>query len=207
LGPGNADNLTSTKAPNFDPRYADTSGSVNVSRRISQLQEEIPRQVTTLIPPTDQPKIPERIIDIVHNPSKPVKDVTVHINLPIEEDYEYTLEEFCHLGRLGRFRQARELFQSKLEHLKSDPYVLVQYAEQLISSGDYKAFNQLGYHPDFFDLDPDNSKVQRNFQLLDLLSQRRIPNYTSEALKRVRDTLWRLRSEPIIGSTEVRHIR
>ncbi|KAK3694969.1 hypothetical protein B0T22DRAFT_371280 [Podospora appendiculata] len=154
----------------------------------------------------------ERKVDISHEPSKAAKDVTVRLDLPIEEDYEADLEEFCRLRRLGRFRDAKACFHSKLEHLHPIPYILVQRAEMLIAAGDYKCFQKLDsevFFRDELEASPDDQNLQllaRNFALLELLSQRPSAGYTSTALRVVQETLVLLHTEEAIGSAEVQLI-
>lgn len=72
-----------------------------------------------------------------------VKDVTMHLELDVTEDLESDLDEFCHLGRLGNFHQARQLFRDNLEKHISNAYVSVQYAQMLLYIGDYKSLDAL----------------------------------------------------------------
>lgn len=123
-------------------------------------------------------------VDIVHDPSTGPRDVSVRVQLEIKEDFGEQLEQFSRLKRLGRVREAQALFHDKFGHLSDVSYFVTQYAELLISAGDYKNFQKLVLTPDTSkfstDLDGDAGldKLFANFKLLELLSQ---PNKTPEA--------------------------
>jgi hypothetical protein len=87
------------------------------------------------------PHIPglfQTIFDVNHP-----QNATVHLELPITDDYETELEEFCRLQRLGNFASAEEYFKDNLEPLLGNPYVFVQYGQMLLEKGDYLAFESL----------------------------------------------------------------
>ncbi|KAJ9136678.1 hypothetical protein NKR23_g9579 [Pleurostoma richardsiae] len=71
------------------------------------------------------------------------QDVTIHLELPIYDDFEAELEEFSILRRMGNFKEAKDYFDEHLGDYLSHPYVFVQYAEVLLDMGDYAAFDLL----------------------------------------------------------------
>lgn len=77
------------------------------------------------------------------------KNVTVHLDFPVFQDYDAEIEDFSRLRRLGNFEAANDLFKRTFEgHLKN-PYIFVQYAEMLLDMGDYKSFDLLDPKPAF----------------------------------------------------------
>lgn len=154
----------------------------------------------------------ERLAEITYDPVTGPRDITVQTQMNIEEDYDGHLEEFSRLKRLGRITEARILFQNELGHLMEVPYLRAQYAEMLVSAGDYKRFKELGNAPNEFspvaDLisEPLSDKLSLNFRLLTLLSQ---PDMTSETyinncMVAMYDVARILEAEAVFGSTEVR---
>jgi len=150
-------------------------------------------------------------VDLVHDPSQAIKDMSMRLELDVEEDWDDDLEEFCRLRRLGLIKEAREQFRSTLEHLSGIPYIWVQYAEMLLSCGDYKSLQSLKPLPEFSSASsvetPDGrirQKLAINYALLDVLSQRPARNYLTSAWGLVQTTLNNLASEATAGSTEVR---
>jgi hypothetical protein len=164
--------------------------------------------IAGLVPKTE---IATTRVDLLHDPSQASKDMSIRLELDMEEDWDDDLEEFCRLSRLGLIKDAKEHFGSTLEHVSTIPYIRVQYAEMLLSSGDYKSFHNLDFLPEY---PPDPSeetaddrsrgKLVANYALLDLLSQRPIPKYLTAAWSVVRSTLKALATESAAGSTEVR---
>ena len=70
-----------------------------------------------------------------------VKDSTVHFEMDIEEDLEVQLEEFSRLRRLGRFDDAKEMFQCGLaEHMAYSFLIFIEYADMLYDQGHYRDF-------------------------------------------------------------------
>jgi hypothetical protein len=96
----------------------------NISDPTKDLNSQVFNGVTTVLDPTQQ-----------------AKNVAVELELEIVDDLEDELEEFNRLRRMGRFNEARKFFQERLDMHLSNPYVLVQYAEMLLSQGDYGAFD------------------------------------------------------------------
>ncbi|KAF4585884.1 putative kinetoplast-associated protein kap-like protein [Ophiocordyceps camponoti-floridani] len=71
------------------------------------------------------------------------QDVTVHLDLPICDDFSAELEQFACLVRFGDFRAANDYFEEQLADYRIHPYVFVQYAEMLLEMGDYKTLGLL----------------------------------------------------------------
>ncbi|ENH75773.1 hypothetical protein FOC1_g10003938, partial [Fusarium oxysporum f. sp. cubense race 1] len=71
-----------------------------------------------------------------------------------------------------KFRDAQSFFDQYLATHKSNPWVLVQYAEMLIEMGDYKSFHELNLHQTFFQhetttIESDALEIlERNWNLL-----------------------------------------
>ncbi|KAK4170178.1 hypothetical protein QBC43DRAFT_1387 [Cladorrhinum sp. PSN259] len=151
-----------------------------------------------------------RRVDLVHDPSRATNDLTVQLEMELEEDWDTDLDEFCRLYRLGRFKEAKEYYRLNLTHVDSVPYVRVHYAEMLISCGDYQTFQALERLPEFDagglghkPEERDRGKLAANFELLALLSQTYTYKYIETAWKVVRNTLKALQHEKVMGSTEV----
>jgi hypothetical protein len=83
-----------------------------------------------------------RATTITIDPLSP-QDLTVHISLPLRDDLEATLEDFSRLRRLGRFREALELFEDRLTHFLDNRYVLVQYGLCLYEAGQIARLSEL----------------------------------------------------------------
>ncbi len=155
-------------------------------------------------------EISAKRIDLIFDPSQASKDAMVRLELSIEEDWADDLEKFCRLRRLGLIKEAKEHFKSTLEHVFHIPYVRVQYAEMLESSGDYKGFQSLVFLPELSPSwqeetvdDRSRAKLAANHALLDLLSQRPLGSYLVGAWGVVRNTLKALAADTSFGSTEV----
>lgn len=71
------------------------------------------------------------------------QDVTVHMSLPLRDDLEGVLEDFSRMRRLGRFREALELFDDQLAHFVDNRYVLVQYGLCLYEGGQLVLLSEL----------------------------------------------------------------
>ncbi|KAI1077260.1 hypothetical protein F5B20DRAFT_593070 [Whalleya microplaca] len=74
----------------------------------------------------------------VWDPSQ-TTDITVHLNMPLQEDLDDNLEQFCRLQRFGDFASAKRYFSENLQEHIDKPYVFVHYAEMLLEQGDYKS--------------------------------------------------------------------
>lgn len=88
--------------------------------------------------PPHIPGLFQTVFDVNHP-----QDASIHLELPITDDHETELEEFCRLQRLGNFGAAEEYFKELLEPYLSNPYVFVQYGQMLLEKGDYLAFERL----------------------------------------------------------------
>jgi hypothetical protein len=97
-----------------------------------------PHRAAPTPPPVEQTNIRSREVDEVVWDVSRTKDVTLHLELDITEDLEPDLDEFCRLARLGNFQGAKQFFQDNLEQHIDDPYIFVQYAQMLMSMGDYQ---------------------------------------------------------------------
>lgn len=71
------------------------------------------------------------------------QDVTLHLELPVADDFEEELENFSVLRRLGNFKSAKDYFKDHLEHYLGHPFIFVQYASMLLEMGNYRAFQKL----------------------------------------------------------------
>lgn len=71
------------------------------------------------------------------------QDATVHLELPITDDLEAELEDFCRLWRMGNFSAAQEYFEDKLMPYSNNPYVFVHFCQMLWNKGDYLAVKGL----------------------------------------------------------------
>ncbi|KAK3952577.1 hypothetical protein QBC32DRAFT_140111 [Pseudoneurospora amorphoporcata] len=81
-------------------------------------------------------EVETKAFDIVYDPSRAAKDITIRLAMPIEEDLGLDLGEFCRLRRLGQFKDARNLYRTRLERHSTTPYIVLYYAEMLMASGD-----------------------------------------------------------------------
>lgn len=149
-------------------------------------------------------------VDIVHDPSKPPKDVTVRVHLPLIRDFQDELEEFCRLRRFGCFQKAEEYFKGNLDKVSDAPYVMIQHAEALLAAGDFKGVSRVINQQSFeFDTPGDNKNAKKlaiNLELLGLLSQPRFPQLAPRALSAAMDGLPGKLDTLGMGSTEVRCI-
>ncbi|KAI7777907.1 hypothetical protein LA080_002959 [Diaporthe eres] len=84
------------------------------------------------------PGLFQTVFDVNHP-----QDASVHLELPITDDHNAELEEFCRLQRLGNFGAAEDHFKKKLEPYLSNPYVFVHFGQMLLEKGDYLAFERL----------------------------------------------------------------
>ncbi|KAM7190542.1 hypothetical protein V8F20_009675, partial [Naviculisporaceae sp. PSN 640] len=152
--------------------------------------------------------------DAVHDPSDPAKkDVIFKLSIPIEEDFQPDLGEFCRLRRLGRFGDADKHFQQCLKHLTGVPYVLVQYCEMLLASGSYNSFRTVSYRYKYPSLvseesvkDPCLDMLEGNFWLLDLLAKVPQPYFDGDIFEAIKRILGKLETESAMGSTEVHSV-
>lgn len=163
--------------------------------------------------PADQANTPmpfAEAVDIVHDPSRPPKDIAVRIHLPLLRDFQEELEEFCRLRRFGLFQQAEEYFNGNLDRVSDTPYVMIQHAEALLAAGDFKGVSRvINQQPFEFDRLVENKEAKKlaiNLELLGLLSQPRFPQLAPRALSAAVDGLPGKLDLLRMGSTEVRCI-
>lgn len=96
----------------------------------------------------------------VYNSSH-ARDVTVHVELELYEDVaQELLEEFSRLTRVGHFRHAKSFFDENLRAFMDNPYVFVQYAEMLLTQGDYRSIQLLDDSRVFPRTDSENGDSQ-----------------------------------------------
>lgn len=88
-------------------------------------------------------------VNAIWDPSQNT-DLTIHLKMPLQENQEEKMDEFCRLHRRGDYASARQFFAQELlpEH-EDDPYLLVQYAEMLLKQGDYATLASLHGHVAF----------------------------------------------------------
>lgn len=101
------------------------------------------------------PGLFQTVFDVNHP-----QDASVHLELPITDDHDAELEEFCRLQRLGNFGAAEDYFKNKLEPYLSKPYVFVQFGQMLLEKGDYLAFERLNPEAVFGREDPPPTRVR-----------------------------------------------
>ncbi|KAI1075627.1 hypothetical protein F5B20DRAFT_374991 [Whalleya microplaca] len=70
-------------------------------------------------------------------------DLTIHLDLDIQEDLGELADELSRLCRLGHFATAKQFFVANLQNHLDRPYVLIQYVDMLLQQGDYKAATQV----------------------------------------------------------------
>ena len=101
---------------------------------------------------TDNRALFETVLD-----ANVTRDVTVHFNLPLFEDFDAEVENFSRFSRLGNFTAAREFFEQNLKAHLDHPVVFIQYAEALLDMGDYNGFELLKLPKSFKKLQMDDS--------------------------------------------------
>lgn len=113
----------------------------NRSKRVASKPAASGRHTGPSRAPNESQHVPglfQTVFDVNHP-----QDASVHLELPITDDYDAELEEFCRLQRLGNFGAAEDYFGKKLEPYLSNPYVFVQFGQMLLEKGDYLAFERL----------------------------------------------------------------
>lgn len=155
--------------------------------------------------------ISREMVDIVHDPATGPRDVTVRMQMEIKEDFSEHLEAFSRLKRLGKVTEAQVLFHDKLDHLIEVSYLLAQYADMLISVGDYKSFQKLTFIPDAsksstvpYD-EAHMDRISSKYELLRLLSQPDMSPemYINTCLMAMYGLVRTFEVESCFGSTEV----
>ena len=156
----------------------------------------------------------ERRVDNVYDPSQATRDLTVRFDMEVEEDWGPDLEAFCRLRRLGRFREAKQHFKARLQHLSTIPYLWVQYADMLQAAGDYEAVRRMPALPESFPasewnsgpITPEHQDLHVYFMALKLME--RYPPLEVQALQSadqiVEEVVYYFRHEKFAGSTKVR---
>ncbi|KAG8161291.1 hypothetical protein KVR01_009555 [Diaporthe batatas] len=144
-------------------RYRDDEPFTIANRRERIVGEAAPPHRITGAPKRRRnsepmPGLFQTIFDVNHP-----QDASVHLELPITDDYETELEEFCRLQRLGNFGAAEKYFRNHLEQHLSDPYVFVQYGQMLLEKGDYLAFEQLDAEVVFGEEDSPRAPPRKEF--------------------------------------------
>ncbi|GAW23508.1 hypothetical protein ANO14919_130670 [Xylariales sp. No.14919] len=139
-------------------------------------------------------------------------DLTVSLELDLQDDIEGQIEELVRRSRLGQFAAAKEFFQENFQDYSNNPYLLVLYADLLLQQGDFRGVTCLEGRP-IFDLAkklPDSRELQLlrlNWELVQLSAKSRTLEAvgdTSTLLDDVTHVLSSLEeSEGPIGSTEV----
>lgn len=133
-------------------------------------------------------------VDVVWNVSS-TRDVTLHLELDVEDDIDANLREFVLFTRRGDYKRAEQYYQDNLACHSEQPEVLVEYVRMLVDKGSYKAIRDLGISE--FDLEnmlcsPTAPKTSQAVQLLLLLHKARSlsePNmeYSHNAFIRLRE--------------------
>lgn len=108
------------------------------------------------------------------------------------EDIDEELEEFSRLTYMGNFREAKSFFHENLRTFIDTPYVFVEYAEMLLSQGDYKSIQLLDDSRVFPDINHGKDVNDTHLQALHhnwLLIQATSLCYTQYEQKPIRDKL------------------
>ncbi|KAL2261548.1 hypothetical protein VTK26DRAFT_3924 [Humicola hyalothermophila] len=112
------------------------------------------------------PYVPGRRTDIVFDPSQANKDITVTVEMELEEDRLLDLDDFTRLARLGRFKDAKAYFTATLEHRIINPWIQLSYAEMLLDCGDYTSLRSLCTADVVFPASPGPDAVERYYRNL-----------------------------------------
>lgn len=134
--------------------------------------------------PQHVPGLFQTVFDVNHP-----QDASVHLELPITDDHDAELEEFCRLQRLGNFGAAEDYFEKTLEPYLSNPYVFVQFGQMLLEKGDYLAFGRLNPEAVFGKEHKSRSRVLRETVVVER------DRSWSRSRERRRETRARSRSE------------
>lgn len=155
------------------------------------------------------PGLFQTVFDVNHP-----QDASIHLELPITDDHDAELEEFCRLQRLGNFGAAEDHFKNKLEPYLSNPYVFVQFGQMLLEKGDYLAFERLNPEAVFGKEDRPPSRFRERLVVVERArSQPRPPSRSrsrswSRSRERRQETRARLRSQsPVEGDRRERRAR
>ncbi|KAM7190990.1 hypothetical protein V8F20_009528, partial [Naviculisporaceae sp. PSN 640] len=82
-------------------------------------------------------------IDVVWNVSS-TKDVTLHLELDVEDDIDTNLGEFIRFTRRGDYKRAEQYYQDNLACHSEQPEVVLEYVRMLVEKGAYKTIRTLG---------------------------------------------------------------
>lgn len=82
------------------------------------------------------PPLPNVGDAVIWNPSFQ-RDLTIHLELDIEDDLASKIADLEHLKRLGRFHDADTYFENNLVTHFHDGSVILSYADLLLEKGDY----------------------------------------------------------------------
>lgn len=140
-------------------------------------------------------------------------DLTVHLDLDVQDDLDDSLEEFSRLCRFGDFASASQFFAANLQSYLSNPYVLVHYAEMLVQQGEYQSIMRLDDSPvqhlnSQMTGQEEGSILRDYWELLKVLAASYRPGYPRERFQAVRgvvgDLSNRMRTlQRVTSSTEV----
>ncbi|KAM7200301.1 hypothetical protein V8F33_004019 [Rhypophila sp. PSN 637] len=86
-------------------------------------------------------------IDAVWNISSS-RDVTLHLELDVEDDVDANLEEFSAFARRGDYKRAEKYYQDNLSRHSGQPKVIIEYVRMLVEKGSYKSILDLGIDED-----------------------------------------------------------
>jgi hypothetical protein len=146
----------------------------------------------------------QKIDEVIWDLSR-TKDVTMHLELDITEDLELDLDEFCRLGRLGNFHQAKQFFRDNLEQHMDDPYIFVQYAQMLMEMGDHLSIEALNVP---YSLEEsENDLLQTNWRLIQSLSTLRTKGWVDRNDKFFAQKAARAIACVLPGSLDVLRVR
>lgn len=72
------------------------------------------------------------------------RDVTIHLELDVEDDVDANLREFVRFTRRGDFKRAEQYYRDNLARHSEHPKVVVEYVRMLLEKGAYGAIHELG---------------------------------------------------------------
>ncbi|KAK9421436.1 hypothetical protein SUNI508_05671 [Seiridium unicorne] len=186
-------------------RHDDTKG-INRTKgphKISSIRE----------PSSAQGTLSRRGVQAVWDPSRN-SDLTIHLKLPLQDDIDEYLEEFCRLRRWGDFASAGQYFSQNLKEHQDNPYVLIQYAEMLLEKKDYNSFSELErssiFNLDNHLLDNDEGRFLNTYwKLMQVERARFKPPVSPEAFSIIPKALSMLHrtitsGERPVGSTQIK---
>lgn len=133
-------------------------------------------------------------------------DLTVHLELDLQQDLEDQIEELARLSRLGQFAAAKDLLEGSLQWHLENPYVLVQHAGLLLQQGKFRSVTLLrgDLLRDLETKSPDSKDLHLlriNWDLMQLSAKR----HTLEALGNV-SALFEEVAQVLDGLTDARSV-